>query len=46
MLLLDVVGRAFNEPPEQIAATCVKVGTVGVVMVATTGIRGNETFQL
>jgi hypothetical protein len=26
MPLLEVVGNADNEPPEQIAATCVKVG--------------------
>jgi len=45
-LLSDVVGRAFKVSPEQIAGTCVKDGTVGVVNVATTGIRGNEIFQL
>ncbi len=28
MLLFDVVGKAPNVPPEQIAATCVNVGVV------------------
>jgi hypothetical protein len=46
MLLFDVVGSAFNVSPEQIAATCVNVGTAGVVIVATTGILGADTFQL
>ena len=46
MLLFDVVGRALNVSPEQIAGTCVKVGTVGVLIVATTGIRVVDTFQL
>ena len=27
--LFDVVGNALKLPPEQIAATCVNVGTVG-----------------
>jgi hypothetical protein len=45
-LLSDVVGRAFNVSPEQIAATCVNVGTVAVLIVATTGIRRVDTFQL
>jgi hypothetical protein len=28
MPLLEVVGKADNEPPKQIAATCVKVGVI------------------
>ncbi len=33
MPLVEVVGSALNVPPEQIAATRVKVGVVGVLMV-------------
>jgi hypothetical protein len=29
--LLDVVGKADNEPPEQIAATWVNIGVMGLV---------------
>ena len=33
MLLFDVVGRAVNAAPEQIAATCVNVGvTIGLTV--------------
>jgi hypothetical protein len=46
MPLFDVVGREFNVPPEQIDDTCVNVGVVGVIIVATTGILTVETFQL
>ena len=31
--LLDVVGKALNVPPEQIAGTCVKTGLAGVFTV-------------
>ena len=44
MLFVDVVGSAFNVPPEQIAETCVNVGVVNgftviiiVVVVAQVG---------
>jgi len=46
MLLFEVVGSALKVAPEQIADTWVNVGRVGAVNVATTGIRGKETFQL
>jgi hypothetical protein len=36
ILLLDVVGNALKLAPEQIAATCVKVGVVGCVTVTVT----------
>ena len=38
MLLFDVVGRAVNVAPEQIAATCVNVGvTIGLTVIVTVG---------
>ena len=38
MLLFDVVGRAVNVAPEQIAATCVNVGvTIGLTVIVIVG---------
>jgi hypothetical protein len=41
MLLFEVVGK-LNEPPEQIAGTCVKVGTVLAFTVTTVALEVAE----
>jgi hypothetical protein len=47
MLLFDVVGKAFNVAPEQMSATCVKVGvTIGLRTIVTLfEVAGEPTKQ-